>query len=155
MGNSVFVGLKCQCCVEARDVLREQLSADLSRFFSAKASGIPGRFDEDIGIVSSCDINVPCSCIADDGSVVKYVQVEVRNICCVFGRVGEVDEGLEVERVLPSAKDSEITDFRLEIRKAATCRDRYNLVSFGAVELKKSKRYANVSRERHPLQANL
>ena len=131
------MSLECQCRVEARDVLREKFSADLSRFFSAKASGIPSCFDEDIGIVSSCDKNVSCSSITDDGSVVEYVQVKVRDICCVFGRVGEVDKGLEIERVVSSAKDSEIADFRLKVRKAAIRRDRYNLVSFGAVELKK------------------
>ena len=64
------------------------------------------------------------------------MDVEVRNFRGVFGWIGEVDTCLEIEGMLSSAQDFEVADCRLEIRKATTRRDRYNLVSFGAVELK-------------------
>jgi hypothetical protein len=135
--NSAFVSLESQCCVKAGNVLGEQFSANLSRLIPAKSSWIPSCFHDDIRIVSGRDEHVSCSCIANDGSIVEYVEVEIRNLCGVFGWIGEIDTCLEVEGMFSSAQDFEIADFGLEIREATTCRDRYNLVSFGAIELKK------------------
>jgi hypothetical protein len=50
--------------------------------------------------------------------------VEVRHLCCVFCRIGEIDVGLEVEGRFASAQNLEIANFWSEIRKAAAFRDR-------------------------------
>lgn len=65
------------------------------------------------------------------------MQVEIWDFSSVFCRIGEVDACLEGEGSFAGAQDFEVIDFRFKIRETSTCRDRYNLVSFGAVELNK------------------
>lgn len=132
MGNGAFVSPECQRRIEAGNILREKFAANFSRFFSTKSSRFPSNFDDKIGVVSSCDEYIPDCSFADGRSVIEDVDIEVWNLRRVFCRIGKVDTCLEIERGLASAEDYGVVDLRLELREATTCRDRCNLVSFGA-----------------------
>ena len=131
------MSLECQGGIEARDILGQQFSTNLCSFLSTECCWIPRRLDEDICVVALYYVDILDCCVADDRAVVEDVNIDEWDVCCVFGRIGEVDVCLEIDGSLAGAQDFQLTNSWLQIAKATTRRDRCNLVSFGAVDLNK------------------
>lgn len=62
------------------------------------------------------------------------MNVEGRYTCSVFSRVREINASFEMKRRFSRTQSLQVADLRVQRTKIGTCRDRYNLVSFGAVE---------------------
>lgn len=135
IGNGSLVSLECQGRVEARDILGQQFASNLCSFLSTKGCRIPRRLDEDICVVALYYVDVLDCCVANDRAIVEDVDIDKWDVRRVFGRIGEVDVCLEVDRSLASAQDFQLANSWLQIAKATAWRDRCNLVSFGAADL--------------------
>jgi hypothetical protein len=104
--DAVSMCLDANADIVPRQILRYQLAADFEGLLAA-SRGIPNRRDRNVRVIPPCEYHILQCRLTDSRSVYHNVDVDVRYMGSVRGRVRNVDKGSQLESCCRCAKNTD------------------------------------------------